>query len=96
MSSNGQEDHVSMGANGALKTLKIIDNIEKVLAIELLTSSQAIYTLETKSFVYKLSKYIGDFLDNYRKVVKPIVKDKVLHGSIERSISFIKECNFLK
>lgn len=40
-SSNGQEDHVSMGANSALKLWKILDNTEYVLAIELLTAAQA-------------------------------------------------------
>ena len=40
-SSNGQEDHVSMGANSALKLWRIFDNVEQVLAIECLTASQA-------------------------------------------------------
>jgi histidine ammonia-lyase len=40
-SSNGQEDHVSMGANGALKLWRILDNVEQVLAIEALTAAQA-------------------------------------------------------
>lgn len=42
VSSNGQEDHVSMGANAATKCLKILDNVEKILAIEALTACQAI------------------------------------------------------
>lgn len=41
-SSNGQEDHVSMGANAALKLWKVLDNVEQVLAIECLTAAQAI------------------------------------------------------
>ena len=40
-SSNGQEDHVSMGANGALKLWKVLDNVEQVLAVECLTAAQA-------------------------------------------------------
>ena len=40
-SSNGQEDHVSMGANAALKLWKILDNVEQVLAIECITAAQA-------------------------------------------------------
>ncbi|MDT8417882.1 MAG: histidine ammonia-lyase, partial [Lutibacter sp.] len=43
VSSNGQEDHVSMGANGATKTKLIVDNIETILAIELLNASQALH-----------------------------------------------------
>src|SRR5205814_1130149 len=41
-SSNNQEDHVSMGANAATKCKRLIDNVEKVLAIELLTAAQAL------------------------------------------------------
>lgn len=41
-SSNGQEDHVSMGANAALKLWKVLDNVEQVLAIEWLTAAQAV------------------------------------------------------
>jgi histidine ammonia-lyase len=38
----GQEDHVSMGSIGALKLLEVLDNVEKVLAIEALSASQAL------------------------------------------------------
>jgi histidine ammonia-lyase len=40
-SSNGQEDHVSMGANAAVKLWKVIDNAEQVFAIEALCAAQA-------------------------------------------------------
>src|ERR1700689_3038898 len=43
VSSNGQEDYVSMGANAATKCYKIIKNLETVLAIELITAAQAIH-----------------------------------------------------
>lgn len=42
ISSNGQEDHVSMGANAAVKCLRVLRNIERILAIELLTAAQAL------------------------------------------------------
>ena len=42
VSSNGQEDHVSMGANSATKLYKIIQNLENILAIEWLCGAQAI------------------------------------------------------
>src|SRR5690554_7880783 len=48
VSSNGQEDHVSMGANAATKCMKVIDNIETVLAIELMNASQALRFREPK------------------------------------------------
>lgn len=42
VSSNGQEDHVSMGANAATKLLQVVDNVYQVLAIELFTAAQAL------------------------------------------------------
>lgn len=41
-SSNGQEDHVSMGANAATKCYRVVKNVKSILAIELLTSAQAL------------------------------------------------------
>jgi len=41
-SSRGQEDHVSMGAWGALKALQVAENAEQVLALELLAAAQAL------------------------------------------------------
>lgn len=41
-SSNGQEDHVSMGANAATKCLRILKNVERIVGIELLTAAQAL------------------------------------------------------
>src|SRR5690554_43006 len=41
-SSNGQEDHVSMGANGAVKAAEVVGNVETVLGIELLNAMQAV------------------------------------------------------
>jgi histidine ammonia-lyase len=42
VSSNGQEDHVSMGANAAVKLFKIMDNLNHILAIELMNAAQGI------------------------------------------------------
>lgn len=41
-SSNGQEDHVSMGANAATKCLRVVENLKKILGIEWLTAAQAL------------------------------------------------------
>ena len=38
----GQEDHVSMGSISAFKLLMVLRNVERVLAVELLTSAQAL------------------------------------------------------
>ena len=56
-SSNNQEDHVSMGANAATKCKRVVDNVEKVLAIELLTAVQAIdfkRPLKTSPYLEKI------------------------------------------
>lgn len=89
VSSNGQEDHVSMGANAATKTKKIIDNIETILGIELFNASQALKFKEP----LKTSPFLEKILELYRKEVPFVENDKVLHDEIEKSISFIKNLN---
>lgn len=85
VSSNGQEDHVSMGANSATKCLKIMENLERILAIELLNASQAIeYRRPLKS-----SEFIEQFLKSYRTEVPFIGEDRILHYDIEKSVTFL-------
>lgn len=86
VSSNGQEDHVSMGANAATKAKKTIDNIETILAIELLNASQALYFRLPK----KTSPFLESFLQMYRTEVPFIENDKVLSDEIKKSKLFIK------
>lgn len=85
VSSNGQEDHVSMGANAATKALRVVDNLERILAIELMTASQAIqYRRPLKS-----SAFIEMFLKAYRDIVPFVQEDRVLHYDIAKSITFL-------
>jgi histidine ammonia-lyase len=86
-SSQGQEDHVSMGANAAVKTLKIIDNIERILGIELMNASQAMGFRDSD----KTSPRLKKLLDDYRKLVAFVENDKVLYVEMEKSVNFIKE-----
>ncbi|MBK0370223.1 histidine ammonia-lyase [Flavobacterium agrisoli] len=86
VSSNGQEDHVSMGANGATKTLRIADNVERILAIELMNASQAIYYRSP----LKSSDFIESFIKMYRCEVPLVTNDRVLHHDIEKTILFLK------
>lgn len=89
-SSNEQEDHVSMGGNAATKTLRIVENIERVLAIELFNASQAMdfrAPLET-------SPYLKDFLHQYREKVSFVDEDKVMYSEIEKSVEFLKKGRF--
>ena len=87
VSSNGQEDHVSMGANAATQAYTLIRNVERVIAIELMNASQA---LEFRRPL-KTSPLLESFLEYYRKVVPFIKEDEVLHDDIENSIQFLKD-----
>jgi histidine ammonia-lyase len=90
VSSNGQEDHVSMGANGATKCLRIMDNIERILAIELMNASQAIeYRRPLQS-----SDFIEMFLKSYREEVSFVKEDRILHYDIEKTVRFLNSFQF--
>src|ERR1035438_2904334 len=80
VSSNGQEDHVSMGANGATKAFKVVENLDKILAIELLTAAQA---LEFRRPL-KSSPIIESLIEKYRKDVPFIKEDRVLFDDIKK------------
>jgi histidine ammonia-lyase len=86
VSSNGQEDHVSMGANAATKCYRIVENLERILAIEFLVATQA---LEFRRPL-KSSPEIEKILRGYRKVVPFIDSDRVLSVDFERTITFLK------
>ncbi len=85
-SSNNQEDHVSMGANGATKCKRVIDNVEKILAIELITAAQAIDFRRPLKTSPVLEKILADF----REVVSFNEIDRVLHTDMENAVSFIQ------
>lgn len=85
-SSNEQEDHVSMGANGATKLLRVSDNLERIIAIELFTAIQAI---EFRRPLIS-SEFIEDLIKTYRKTISFIKDDKVMYGEIAKSIDFVR------
>ena len=85
-SSNGQEDHVSMGANGATKCYRIIENLQKIIGIELFNAAQAFEFRRP----LKSSKTIETIIENYRKKVPFIEEDKYMQPEIQKSIHFIK------
>ncbi|MBL0742897.1 histidine ammonia-lyase [Chryseolinea sp. Jin1] len=86
VSSNGQEDHVSMGANAATKAYRIVNNLYSILAIELLTAAQALMFRRP----LKTSPYLEDFVDTFRKTVPFIEEDRVLHDDIKKAEEFLK------
>jgi histidine ammonia-lyase len=89
-SSNNQEDHVSMGANAATKCYRLINNVEKVLAIELMTAAQA---LEFRRPL-KSSAVIEEFVSEFRKQVSFNEKDRILHDDMVKAIEFIRQYKF--
>jgi len=86
-SSNGQEDHVSMGANAALKLYRVITNLYSILGIELMNAAQAI----TFRRPLKSSPQIEKLLAEYRTVVPFIEHDEYLHPHLIRSADFLKQ-----
>ena len=86
-SSQGQEDHVSMGANAATKALRVAENLERVLAIELFNATQA---LEFRRPL-KSSPIIEKFVAEYRKQVEFVRIDKVMYTEIAKSVQFVKD-----
>lgn len=84
VSSNGQEDHVSMGANAATKLQKLVDNLKTVLAIELLTASQALHFRKGEG-----SPQLAQLLEAFRSKVPFIDDDRILHNDIARAKDFL-------
>lgn len=85
-SSQGQEDHVSMGANAATKAWKLVQNLEQILAIELFTAAQAIEFRRPGIS----SPIIEKFLSDYRKVVPFVTEDTTMYVHMHNSAAFIR------
>mgnify|MGYP001284282123 CR=1 FL=1 len=89
VSSNGQEDHVSMGANSGTKLFRVVENVERILAIELMNAVQAITFRKHTSSVF-----IEKFIDSYRQEVTFLDKDRLLYTDIQKSVDFLKSIDF--
>jgi histidine ammonia-lyase len=84
-SSNNQEDHVSMGANGATKCLRVINNVEKILSIELMSAAQALdFRRPLKS-----STQVEALMKGFREVVSFNEVDRLLHDDMKQSIEYM-------
>ena len=86
VSSNGQEDHVSMGANAATKSFKILDNVSSVLAIELMTAVQALEFRKDR----RMSEFLTQVVEALRKEIPPLVEDRILHNDMMAAKRFMK------
>jgi len=89
-SSQGQEDHVSMGANSATKLVKVVDNVETVLGIELFNAAQALEFRRPAKTSEKLERIVSD----YRKEVPFIENDTYMHPLIVASKLFLRNENY--
>jgi len=89
-SSQGQEDHVSMGANAATKAFRVVENLQKILAIELFNAAQALdFRRPAKS-----SDFVEDFVAKFRETVAFVENDKVMHDEIEKAIEFLNTVDY--
>jgi histidine ammonia-lyase len=85
VSSNGQEDHVSMGANAATKLYRLINNVQRVLAIELITAAQALDMRHPK----KSSAALEDLWSAFRMQVSYMRQDRPLHNDLIAAEKFL-------
>ena len=85
-SSNGQEDHVSMGANAATKLYRVVENCFTIQGIELLNAAQAFEFRRP----LRSSEVIEELFAEYRQYVNFVQNDEYLHPLIAESGKFIK------
>lgn len=90
VSSNGQEDHVSMGANAATKLHKILDNLENILAIELMNAAQGLDFRRP----LKTSPMLEAFMAAYRKEVPFVKDDIIMYKMIGQTADFLARYDF--
>lgn len=91
VSSNGQEDHVSMGANAATKILPLIDNLYAILGIELMNAAQA---LELRKCEKKTSKHLQKIFKDFRQKVPFVQDDVVMYELIDAATAFVYTYDF--
>lgn len=85
--SQGQEDHVSMGANAATKLVRVVENTERILAIELFNAAQAMEFRRPLKSSPVIEKLHADF----RKVVPFIDDDEVMYPHIANAVKFLQD-----
>ena len=88
--SGGKEDHVSMGMTGALKLRTIVDNLERIVAIELMCAAQGV------EFRAPLApaRAIGEACKVVRQVVPPLGQDRVMSTEIEQMATAVRQGRF--
>jgi histidine ammonia-lyase len=90
VSCNGQEDHVSMAANAATKLYRVVENIERLLAIEFMVAAQA---LEFRRPM-RSSSIVEDVVQNYRRIVPILENDRILSEDMHLTVDFLRQVIF--
>ncbi|MBX2929561.1 MAG: histidine ammonia-lyase [Saprospiraceae bacterium] len=90
VSSNGQEDHVSMAANAATKAWRVLRNVETVLAIEWMSAAQALHLRRPA----RSSEAVENIVSRYRERVPPLAEDRVLSNDISATAAFLRTLDF--
>ncbi|MFA5289134.1 MAG: histidine ammonia-lyase [Bacteroidales bacterium] len=85
-SSQAQEDHVSMGANSALKCYTVVNNVRQVLAIELFNASQALEFRRPSRTSARLEQLVSEF----REHVPFIQDDTTMYPHMHKADNFLK------
>jgi histidine ammonia-lyase len=88
--SGGKEDHVSMGMTGALKLRQIVENVEHVVAIELMCAAQGLEYRRPLNPGFE----VGRAYEAIRRVVTPLDEDRVLAGDIEKLAGVVRDGEF--
>jgi histidine ammonia-lyase len=86
VSSNGQEDHVSMAANAGTKLYKVVENVERLLSIELLAAAQALSFRTEKS-----SNIIEKVVQDFRQVVPVMKSDRIFGEDMSKALGFVQQ-----
>lgn len=88
-SSNGQEDHVSMGANAALKALQVVENTAQILAIEWITAVQAI-TLRKQQGGFQFAPRLDKAYQNYTQQFSQGTNDRIMADEIAQTVVWLE------
>lgn len=88
----GQEDHVSMGSISGRKALQVIENVEKILGIELFCAAQAMdYHAPLKSG--KMITAVHNFV---RSEIEHLEEDQIMYEMMEKAIGMVQDGTILK
>ena len=91
VSCNGQEDHVSMAANAATKLYKVMNNVQRLLAIELLAATQAINLRKGQT-----SDLLEGLIKDFRNKVSFNEHDRIMHDDLTAAEQFIESYDILR